>query len=421
VRQSNEQLRITAKLLRVADGTQLWSRTYARGLQDIFAMQEEIARDVAQALSIKLDAVTFSREQGGTADVEAYERFLRWRGIGMQELFDHEHDRERLQLAREMVALDPRCVLCRDALAVSLGAMAREVGGVQAVQLRAEAAAARDYIAETAPDSWVAKRDRANALWREGRRAEAIGLARQIASSGPPTKERVWDYAYMIYGMGHLNETVALVEQVRAVEPLALFLSRDLQFDYTAARRFEDAEAEYQRGLKLEGNQAEPDFVAFIRHLAGHHGGGPLELRDLYRRVLAARDEMNTPFFRDLGDVLHDRQAMLRLVRRGLADAGYGGGTDLAYVLTSVADALGDTALTVAALRRDLEFRPGFAEGSMAQYPYVALWNAPYSDVRSHPGFKELLIQTGVADYWRQTGKWGDGCEPLGPHDFQCR
>ena len=32
-----------------------------------------------------------------------------------------------------------------------------------------------------------------------------------------------------------------------------------------------------------------------------------------------------------------------------------------------------------------------------------------------------LLVETGVVDYWRQTGKWGDGCAPVGEDDFQCR
>ena len=120
VRQAGDQLRITAQLVRADDGSHLWSKTYARELRDVFAVQDEISRDVAQALSVKLDVVTFNREQGGTTNVEAYERFLRWRRIVMLELFDFEHDRERLQLAREMVALDPQCVLCQDALASSL-------------------------------------------------------------------------------------------------------------------------------------------------------------------------------------------------------------------------------------------------------------------------------------------------------------
>lgn len=86
------------------------------------------------------------------------ERFLRWRNTVMLELYDFEHRRERLQLAREMVGLDPRCVLCRDALADSLYGMAREVGGVQAEQPREEGAAVREHCPDRARQL-VAKRD----------------------------------------------------------------------------------------------------------------------------------------------------------------------------------------------------------------------------------------------------------------------
>lgn len=420
VRKDGDHLRVTAQLVRADDGTHLWSRIYARELREVFAVQEEISRDVALALSVKLDVAKFNREQGGTTNVEAYERFLRWRSIVMRGQLDAEHDRERLRLAREMVALDDQCVLCWDALARSLTAMALEAGRAQAGHWHAEAAQVRARIARIAPDSWVALRDRANALWREGRRAEAIALAKKIADAGPPTQERVWDYAYMIYAVGHLNDTIVLVEQVRAIEPMALYLSRDLQFDYTAARRFPEAEAEYRRGQALEGNQQSLDYLAFCRQLAGKRPGGQTALRALYER-LRQEAAFDTPFFRDLGTALDDRDVMLALVRKALADEVYGGGPGALYMVTNVADALGDADLTVAAMRRDLEQWDGFEAGTMAQQPYVVFWNSPYSGVRAHPGFKALLVQAGVADYWRQTGRWGDGCGPVGAGDFQCR
>lgn len=415
VRKSGDQLRITAQLIRTDDGTHLWSNTYARELRDVFAVQDEISREVARALSVKLDAVSFNREQGGTTHIEAYERFLRWRGTVMLELYDFEHRRERLQLAREMVALDPQCVLCMDALASSLDSMAREVDGVQSERLRAEGSGVRARIAKVAPDSWVAKRDRSNALWREGRRAEALALAKEIADAGPPTKERVWDYAYMIYAMGHLNDTIALVEQARAVEPTAIFLSRDLQFDYTAARRYEDAESEYQRGLRLPGSQYEPTFVAFWRQLAGKRPGGLEELRGLHHELL--RQQNDSAFFRGLGDVLGNRSALLARARNVIDHENNRRDTELAMFL---ADALGDADLTVAAMRKTLESTAGFKERAMPQHPYVLFWNAPYSGVRAHADFKKLLIEAGVVDYWRQTGKWGDGCRPMGADDFRC-
>lgn len=421
VRKEGDHLRVTAQLLRADDGSYLWSKTYARELRDVFAVQDEISRNVALALSVKLDVAKFNREQGGTTHVDVYERYLRWRSIVMSELFDLEHDRERLRLAREMVAMDPQCVLCRDALASSLNAMAQGLGGAQAQQLKAEALQVRAQIASVAPDSWVARRDRSNALWREGKRAEAIALARQIAESGPATKERVWDYVYMIYAMGYLDETIALVEQVRAIEPMALYLSRDLQYDYTAARRYVDAEAEYLRGKALEGSQLEPDSVAFFRQLARKRPGELDELRGLHHHLLEKGKGFNTPFFTELGEVLDDREAMLSLVRKALADTSYGGGIEQAHVWTGVADALDDPDLAMASMRAGMEAQEGFKQGVMAQYPYVAFWNAPYSDLRAHPDFKQLLIEAGVADYWRQTGRWGDGCRPVGAQDFRCR
>ncbi|MDH5177565.1 MAG: hypothetical protein OEX15_12975, partial [Gammaproteobacteria bacterium] len=65
VRKSGDRIRITAQLVAAADGTQLWSRAYDRNLTDVFAIQDEIARDVATALSVKLDAVKLNTAQGG--------------------------------------------------------------------------------------------------------------------------------------------------------------------------------------------------------------------------------------------------------------------------------------------------------------------------------------------------------------------
>jgi hypothetical protein len=220
----------------------------------------------------------------------------------------------------------------------------------------------------------------------------------------------------MIYAMGHLNETIALVEQVRAIEPTAIFLSRDLQFDYTAARRFEDAEAEYQRGLTLQGSQDEPTFVAFFRQLAGKRPGGIEELRRLHGQLLK-RTDYATKFFAGLGEVLRDRAAMLARVRQVLARGDDRRDFELGMF---VADALGDADLAVAAMRKTLEATPGFEDGAMTQYPYVLFWNAPYSRARAHPDFKKLLVAAGVPDYWRQTGKWGDGCRPVNGADFVC-
>jgi len=419
VRKDGDQLRITAQLVRADDGTRLWSKPYARELRDVFTVQDEIARDVAQALSVTLDAVTLNQAQGGTTNVDAYDRFLRWRQLYLSDTRDAEHERQRVQLAREAVRLDPKFVLAWDALAISLDGLAGQVDDVQAAHLRAEVEQIRARIAQLAPDHWSVKRERAYSLWREGKRAEAIAVAMEIMESGPLTYEHAYPYMSLIFAAGHLDETVALGEQLRASEPLAMFLSRDLQFDYFAARRYDEAEAEYRRSLALDGSRLGPDSVAFWRMLA-HKDADPKALRDLHRQLLQGEEGPDSPFFRDLGAVLHDRDAMLAILHKAAADSAYRGNLGKRG-LVDLADALGETDLATTAMREIMEGRKGFKEGHMDYGSYWDLWLAPHSGLRAHPEFKKLLIETGLAEYWRQTGKWGDGCKPVGADDFQCQ
>lgn len=73
VRKSGDRLRITAELVDVADGYQLWSKAFDRNLEDIFSIQDEIATSIAEAL---LDTLVKIRTTA-TRDVEAYEYYLR--------------------------------------------------------------------------------------------------------------------------------------------------------------------------------------------------------------------------------------------------------------------------------------------------------------------------------------------------------
>jgi TolB-like protein len=415
VRKDGDQLRITAQLVRAGDGTHLWSKTYARELRDVFKVQDDIARDVAQALSVKLDAVTLNRAQGGTTNIDAYDRYLRWRQLYLADKWDEELERQRVQLAREAVAFDPEFVLAWDALAISLDRLAYRVDKVQAERLRAEVEQIRGHIAQLAPDHWSVKRERAYELWRDGKRAEAIAVAREIMEAGPLTYEHTAPYGYLIFAAGHLDETVAVEEKFRAIEPLAMSHSRNLQYDYTAARRYDEAEAEYRRSLALEGGREAPVGLAFERMLA-RKDADPKALRELHGQLVQHFGDSVAPYFRDLGAVLYDRDAMLAILRKAAADPAYRGD----YPVWFLADVLGEADLAAASLREGMERWKGFKEGHMDHYSYFELWIPSYSGLRAHPEFKKLLIETGLADYWRQTGKWGDGCKPVGSDDFEC-
>jgi TolB-like protein len=76
VRKTGKRVRITAQLVNAADGFHLWSESYDRELNDIFAVQEEIARSVAEALKVTLLGSGAQGQSPRTESVEAYDAFL---------------------------------------------------------------------------------------------------------------------------------------------------------------------------------------------------------------------------------------------------------------------------------------------------------------------------------------------------------
>ncbi len=80
VRKSGNKLRISAQLISVADGYQLWSERYDRELEDVFAIQDDIAQNIAKALRLVLtDREREVIEKVPTTNLEAYDYYLRGR------------------------------------------------------------------------------------------------------------------------------------------------------------------------------------------------------------------------------------------------------------------------------------------------------------------------------------------------------
>ena len=106
VRKAGNRLRITAQLVNAADGYQIWSETYNRQLEDVFAIQDEIAQNIAKALrGVLTEKDKQAIEQGPTPDVQAYDFYLRGRQ------FFHQFRRKGFEFACAMfnraIAIDP--------------------------------------------------------------------------------------------------------------------------------------------------------------------------------------------------------------------------------------------------------------------------------------------------------------------------
>jgi TolB-like protein len=90
VRRAGDTVRITAQLIRAADGFHLWSQTYDRSLADVFAAQADIAENVASALGVLLDERKRAQmADAGVRDIEAFLAYMRGR-----ELYERAHGDE---------------------------------------------------------------------------------------------------------------------------------------------------------------------------------------------------------------------------------------------------------------------------------------------------------------------------------------
>jgi serine/threonine protein kinase/Flp pilus assembly protein TadD len=106
VRRMGNKIRVSAQLINVSTGLQLWSERYDREIEDVFAIQDEIAQNIVKALRIVLsEEEKKAIEKPSTENVQAYDYYLRGR------TFFHQHRRTSMEFARQMftraIEVDP--------------------------------------------------------------------------------------------------------------------------------------------------------------------------------------------------------------------------------------------------------------------------------------------------------------------------
>jgi len=120
VQKSGERVRITAQLIRADDGFHVWSQNYTRPLTDIFAIQDEIAADVARALDTSLLGGTSHVMRGvETSNLGAYDSYLK--GLEQQAIFSYgslaiAENHFKQAIARDPDFIDARLALARNYL-----------------------------------------------------------------------------------------------------------------------------------------------------------------------------------------------------------------------------------------------------------------------------------------------------------------
>lgn len=211
VRRAGDQLRVSVQLLDVATGYHIWSERYDKPFQDVFAIQDEIARNVVRALQLILsESERQALAKTATTDSNAYDYYLRGRR------FFHQGRRQSLQFARQLfrqaTEIDPQYALAYAGIADCCAMLVHFYGESGDAHL-AEADRASARALELDPDLAQTHAARGFTLWLMGRFDEAKTEFETAMRMDPGQVQTAYLYGRACFQRGELAQAAKLFEK----------------------------------------------------------------------------------------------------------------------------------------------------------------------------------------------------------------
>jgi serine/threonine-protein kinase len=253
VRRQGDEVRIVAQLINAVDGYHLWSKTYDRKLENVFAVEDELARSITDALRPQLLKQAPPLVGQATASTEAHDLYLRGRHFWNKRTTD---DLKRAAaLFRQALDLDPRYALAHAGLADSYALLAEyspvRPGDVlpQAAEHARKALELDPALAE--PHATVGLLAMSEYDWTAAEREfkRAIELRSAYATA------HQW-YALLLVTLGRLAEARVQAEQAVQLDPASPVVNNMLGLVLYASGDYPRAIEAFRRTLELEPGAA---------------------------------------------------------------------------------------------------------------------------------------------------------------------
>lgn len=250
VRRAGSRLRVSAQLVDVSSGFQLWSERWDREMADVFAIQDELAKSTADTLKVRL--FTASEEPiatPGTSDVEVFNHVLKGRFF-----FNRRQGREAIREFEAALVRDPRYVEAYTGLADAL-CIACFYGGLATAEAFDRSRAAAEKALALRPDSFEVHVSLGLIEhyfgWSATRQEEALRTAMRLAP------REAAPYTWLAF-RGRAEEAVELAETAAGLETHAANVRTNVAWAYAGARRLEEADREYRRALEINADALYP-------------------------------------------------------------------------------------------------------------------------------------------------------------------
>ncbi|MHB8478012.1 MAG: hypothetical protein ACYDBZ_17185 [Steroidobacteraceae bacterium] len=257
VRESGNRLRVTTQLIESEHGLHLWSHTYDRDSRDVFAVQDEIVRAVAQALQIALYQTIPHDASPGR--LTAHRLYLEGRFF-LDEPSKENNDRA-IAAYRSAIAADPTFAVAWAALAGALSDQSDEYAD-DAVNSHAAARDAAEHAIAADPsvaDGYTALAQLLLTVdWDWAGAAAMIAKAKSLEPTAFSILKTEFEQARVL---GDWRQAIAIGRQAVARDPLSSGWRQQIALALMCSGQPEGSEAELKRALELKPDSAGPLFL----------------------------------------------------------------------------------------------------------------------------------------------------------------
>jgi TolB-like protein/tetratricopeptide (TPR) repeat protein len=250
VRRADGRVRIVAQLIDVATDAHLWAETYDREVADIFAVQSEVAREIASALGRTLVAPTAGGQEHARTDPETYELYLRARHLWNQRR--PAALRSAIQYFEEAIARDPAFALAHAGLADVYVVRPFADPTVPALPSAESAMAAARRALELDPtlgEAYAALGLASLVAWSFEDADEYFAQALELTPGSATANQWAGDYRA---ALGQTEEGIELLRRALELDPFSLRIHHDLANRLSRSGRRDEAIQVLERGAELD-------------------------------------------------------------------------------------------------------------------------------------------------------------------------
>jgi TolB-like protein/Flp pilus assembly protein TadD len=274
VRKQGDRVRIVAELVSAADGIQLWTRTFDRELKDIFAVQEEIARAVAESLKVTLLGSDLAQKSAPT-NVEAHNAYLQ--GHFHFQRRNLEDYRKAVDYFDEAIRLDPDYALAYTERSEAWSFIGDLTGQHEPAWSNARSdaekavAIAPDLAEARAALGWV----RFFIDWKFVEGITAIKRAKELSPANPTANDLL---ARAILYLGWLDEGERQARHAVELDPLSVIAQSNVARALFYAGKLDEADAAARKAAELQPASASSRRWQTL--IAAQRGDGETALRE---------------------------------------------------------------------------------------------------------------------------------------------